>query len=166
MPECDIDGNDRDVPLDQPWLSLAIPSSNGKLNNCVRYAPIIMNGSSTSPIGKNQCNSDMFNTSLTIPCTENVYASDEMNVQTEVRTIPTKTTSDSISDLGIFKIVMQFFQFNIHCSDAYKLALIGSVDNLARFMSLPLVGLLSDRFEFNGKKYYYRVIAYCLLDSA
>lgn len=38
-----------------------------------------------------------------------------------------------------------FFQFNIHCEDSYKLALIGSINNVGRFIFLPLTGMLADR---------------------
>lgn len=39
-----------------------------------------------------------------------------------------------------------FLQFNIHCSDSYKLAFIGSIGNLARFLFLPVSGVLSDKY--------------------
>lgn len=37
------------------------------------------------------------------------------------------------------------FQFNIHCKDNFKLALVGTIGNIARFIFLPITGLLSDR---------------------
>lgn len=82
MPECDIDGvGNRDLLYDQQWLPYAIPHSDGKYDNCYRYAP----KHSTAAIGSGQCNADMFNTSMKIACTEFVYASDERNIQTEVK---------------------------------------------------------------------------------
>lgn len=85
VPECDIGDNSRDIAYDQPWVRSAIPSfSNGKLKNCVRYAPIKRN--ETDLFAKNQqCTTELlFNTSAEIECTEFIYATDERNVQTEV----------------------------------------------------------------------------------
>ncbi|XP_031628549.1 organic cation transporter-like protein isoform X2 [Contarinia nasturtii] len=67
----------------------------------------------------NQCDANGFNTSTRIGCTEFIYATDEINVQTE---------------------------FNIHCEDSYKLALIGSANTIGRFIFLPITGILSDKF--------------------
>lgn len=83
MPECDIDGvNNRELSYNQPWLRYAIPYSNGKYEECFRYEP-----THVTTAGPGQCSTDMFNTSLGIPCTEFVYASDERNLQTEVNYI-------------------------------------------------------------------------------
>lgn len=85
MPECDVAENSREIVYDQPWLHFAIPTKNGKFDSCVRYAPINRNGPSALFNDTDQCNPDSFNTSSTVPCTEFVYASDEKNIQTEVR---------------------------------------------------------------------------------
>lgn len=77
VPECDVSDNNRDISYNQTWLKYAIPQINNGYENCVRYAPI------NSSIG-NQCNDDSFNTSKQIPCEGFIYASDEINVQTEV----------------------------------------------------------------------------------
>lgn len=82
MPECDIGANNREIQYDQPWLHFAIPYSNGKIKNCVRYAPSERNGTEES---KMHCNTEMFDVSREIACTEYIYSSDEMNLQTEVR---------------------------------------------------------------------------------
>lgn len=88
MPECDDDIDIRELQYDQPWLHFAIPSSSAnKIENCVRYAPLLRNETSARQGGSNQCTSDMFNTSQTIACSEYVYASDEKNIQTEVSII-------------------------------------------------------------------------------
>lgn len=84
IPECDV-GDNREIVYEQPWLRNAIPiaeNSNGKLNNCVRYAPRIKNSSIESSTEK--CDIDIFNTSEQIECSDFVYATDEKNVQTEV----------------------------------------------------------------------------------
>lgn len=81
MPECDIsETNNRDIRYDQPWLRHAIPSTNGKYDKCFRYA--IKNQTSSEV---NQCNADIFDNSTKIECTDYIYASDEKNIQTEVR---------------------------------------------------------------------------------
>lgn len=80
VPECDIGENNRVIQYDQPWLHDAIPTSNGKLKNCVRYAPI--NGNDTD--NNHECSASMFNTSVEIECSEFIYVTDQKNVQTEV----------------------------------------------------------------------------------
>lgn len=79
MPECEFGENDRNIPYNQPWLDNAIPSSNGKFDNCHRYAPKNWGENSSG-----QCTADMFDTSMKIPCNEFIYATDERNIQTEV----------------------------------------------------------------------------------
>lgn len=77
MPECDLSENNREISYDQPWLKYAIPQTNNGFENCLRYAPI--HNSSTY-----QCDANRFDTSKTIRCTEFIYTTDEINVQTEV----------------------------------------------------------------------------------
>lgn len=52
--------------------------------------------------------------------------------------------------LDIFNLLMIFvrffFKFDIHCEDSYKLALIGTVNNIGRALFLPLTGILSDKY--------------------
>lgn len=78
MPECESSENNRDLAYNQPWLNIAIPATDGKFDNCYRYAP----KNKTADTG--QCSADMFDTSTKIPCTEFIHASDERNMQTEV----------------------------------------------------------------------------------
>lgn len=80
MPECDVGhASNRDIQYDQPWLRYAIPLTNGKYDKCFRYA--IKNQTS---LETTQCDADKFNKYERMTCTEYVYASDEINVQTEV----------------------------------------------------------------------------------
>lgn len=79
VPECDVGENDREIAYDQPWLSSAIPYSNHKFDQCFRYAP---KNFSTHQNGI--CSTEMFDNATKIPCTEFIYASDEINIQTEV----------------------------------------------------------------------------------
>lgn len=78
IPECDLNVNNRDIQYNQSWLENAIPLKNGEIDNCNRYEPLHPN------IHSDQCTADLFNVSKQIPCTEFVYASDEINLQTEV----------------------------------------------------------------------------------
>lgn len=80
MPECDIGENNREIHFNQPWIENAIPSSDGIIESCSRYAST----NKTKSNVEEQCGSDSFNTSLKITCSEYIYASDEKNVQTEV----------------------------------------------------------------------------------
>lgn len=85
VPECDVGENNREIVYEQPWLRNAIPiidNSDGKLNSCARYAPLMQNDSTELSLAK--CSIDMFNTSEQIECSEFVYATDEKNIQTEV----------------------------------------------------------------------------------
>lgn len=72
--------DNRKLEYHQPWLSFVIPSSNDTFENCYRYAPI----NTTLSADKNQCNSNQFDPTQKIKCAEYVYASDEINLQTEV----------------------------------------------------------------------------------
>lgn len=80
MPECDVGDSNREIIYDQPWLKYVIPRTSNDYENCVRYAPLKSNNSSTT----NQCGADRFNTSRHIGCTEFIYKTDETNIQTEV----------------------------------------------------------------------------------
>lgn len=80
MPECEFSVNDRDLLYNQPWLSNAIPTKNGKFDNCHRFAP----SNATSLETLDQCTANMFDSSKIIPCSEFIYTSDEINIQTEV----------------------------------------------------------------------------------
>lgn len=82
IPECDLNIDNRKLEYHQPWLEFAIPMKNDTYENCYRYAPI-----NTTLFGsgeQNQCNSNQFDPTKTIKCAEYVYASDEINLQTEV----------------------------------------------------------------------------------
>lgn len=86
VPECDIGENNRNIPFMQPWVSHGIPMKNEKLDNCVHYAL------KNSTIG--QCSADTaFDTSKEIPCTEFIHATDERNIQTEVKNSEPKIMS-------------------------------------------------------------------------
>lgn len=77
MPECEFGVNDRDLPYNQSWLRHAIPTTNEKFASCSRYAP--------KDWITAQCSEDMFDAATEITCTEYIHASDERNLQTEVR---------------------------------------------------------------------------------
>lgn len=78
VPECDLaDRNNRDLKYNQPWLKYAIPSTNDTIDKCHRYASI----NSTSI---DRCDASRFDTTQQIKCTEFVYKTDEINLQTQV----------------------------------------------------------------------------------
>ncbi|XP_031637755.1 solute carrier family 22 member 7-like, partial [Contarinia nasturtii] len=76
VPECDFGDNNREISYNQTWLEYAIPKTQNGYENCVRYESI---QSSTA----NTCDVNSFNTSKQIECTEFIYATDELNIQTE-----------------------------------------------------------------------------------
>lgn len=79
MPECEFGKNNREIPYDSPWAHYAIPSLNGKIDRCFRYAP-----KNLTIIEGSQCNADMFDNSTKIECTEFIFATGERTIQTEV----------------------------------------------------------------------------------
>lgn len=89
MPECDVGEFNREIPYNQTWLPYAIPSSDGHIDSCTRYAPKSRAKTKTA-----QCTEDMFDNSVEIACSEFVYLTDERNLQTEVKTIFTMYIRD------------------------------------------------------------------------
>lgn len=84
MPECDVGENNRQILFNQTWVHYAIPTLNDTLEKCERNAPantIEIDGISTGI----QCSAEHFNRSSKIKCDEYIYASDEKNLQTEVK---------------------------------------------------------------------------------
>lgn len=82
MPGCDIGVDNREIPFDQLWLPNAIPSTNGRIDSCFRYAL-----KNETNFGNVQCSAEMFDENVKIACSEYIYASDERNLQTEVKSI-------------------------------------------------------------------------------
>lgn len=65
-----------------------------------------------------------FNASLSINCDQFVYKTDELTITNA---------------------------FNLHCDENdWKHTIVGSVNNAALFLCLPIVGILSDRFKYNS----------------
>lgn len=76
--ECDLDGSNRDLEYQQPWLQNVIPmSSNDTIDKCHRYA-------SLNSTQDGLCEASYFDTSKKLKCTEFVYKTNEINLQTEV----------------------------------------------------------------------------------
>lgn len=73
-----------DSAYNQSWVQFAIPSSNGKIENCASYAPLHGIAFNTSSVQHFLCSADSFNTSEKITCSEYVHESNERNLQTEV----------------------------------------------------------------------------------
>lgn len=95
MPECDVGANNREIPFNQSWLENAIPFSDGKINQCQRFAPM-----NRTIADGGECSADMFDTSLEIACSEYIHASDEINVQTEVNQPSNYPTISSLFSFG------------------------------------------------------------------
>lgn len=84
MPECEIGSNNRNISFNQTWLHNAIPLKNAKNDNCFRYA---RKNLTTVVPGTCSADADIFDTTKKIPCNEFIYASNERNLQTEVKVV-------------------------------------------------------------------------------
>lgn len=80
MPECEVSANSRGISYNQTWLSNAIPLKNEKFESCLRFAP--RNSTAAEP---EKCSADLFDATTKIECNEFIHASDERNLQTEVK---------------------------------------------------------------------------------
>lgn len=139
IPECDTNTGNREIEFDQPWLTHAIPSSkDSNFAKCVRYAP----NDNVTNIDQNDCSANMFDSTRQIECNEFIYSSDEINVQTDVSEV---AHIQCLDHFWCIFFVFSHFQFNIHCQDSYKLALIGTVNGIGRSVFLPFTGILADK---------------------
>lgn len=68
----------------------------------------------------------------------------------------------SVCFYSFFQCLKCSFQFNIHCSESYKLAFVATAANIARIIFLPVSGLLSDRLVLVG---YFNSTEMIQLDS-
>lgn len=111
------------------WIANAIPITNSKPAKCHRYEKLSNEPNHGQQFhfdrfveSDNQiCPADLFNRSSIVRCDEDglVYKTNEVTIANE---------------------------FNITCSEnEWKLAMVGSYNNIARFIFLPLTGILSDR---------------------
>lgn len=104
------------VKYDEPWLPHAIPFKNDRPKKCLRFANESLVGRDDST---ETCPVKYFDRTQTEKCSEFVFKTDEVNI---------------LNEFGIF------------CEEnEYKLALIGTVNNLGRFIFMPITGILSDR---------------------
>lgn len=68
-------------------------------------------------------NSSDFNVTQSLNCDQFVYKTDELTITNA---------------------------FNLHCDENdWKHTIVGSVNNAALFLCLPIIGILSDRYEYN-----------------
>ncbi|XP_055855160.1 solute carrier family 22 member 3-like [Episyrphus balteatus] len=101
----------------QPWTEFSIPKAiDGNLKKCQRYKPF----NTTRSDGQYFCNSENYDNDLEIDCDNGLIFRDE-------------------------KVTISH-DFNIFCSDEWKLAMIGSITNLAQFLGLFWGGYFSDRY--------------------
>lgn len=86
------------------------------------------------------CPAEFFNQNDVVQCEDFVFKSDEYRL---------------IQAVSVYKFMQlhlsmncsfMIFQYDIYCEDAeYKLALVGTVYNVGRFISMPFTGMLSDK---------------------
>ncbi|KAJ6636136.1 Organic cation transporter-like protein [Pseudolycoriella hygida] len=100
------------------WTRYAIPHSHNVPSQCLRYEFVPKD--SHLKRKSNNCDEMLFNKSHAVTCTEFIYRTDELTVLKE---------------------------FKLNCEEnEWKLAIIGTVKNVAELIMLPFFGLLSDRY--------------------
>ncbi|XP_055856208.1 solute carrier family 22 member 4-like [Episyrphus balteatus] len=115
---CQVPGCDsQNSTYQESWVNFAIPKNlNGDLENCQRYVPMSDNGS----LGAEVCSKDYYNQSIVEECgTDFIFRDKEVTISND---------------------------FNIYCGDEWKLALVGTINNVGQFIGIPLGGYLSDSF--------------------
>ncbi|XP_075226744.1 organic cation transporter protein [Lycorma delicatula] len=122
VPECEDET--KNIEFDKPWLSEALPfNSDGTLEQCLRYKPIISSYYSsnfTQQTHLNVCFPYSFNKEQNIQCDSWVFKGDENTIVTE---------------------------FQIMCPEnAWKVALVGSMNYLGFFIGNPVSGIFADRY--------------------
>lgn len=122
------------------WLSYTIPYKNNRPEKCARY------GSTNQTVHsiQEQCSKTLFNESQIIGCDEFIFKTDEHRIMKEVG------KHFMILFLLIFLSInfncVVLFQFGILCDEnEYKLALVGTINNIGGFLFMPLTGVLSDK---------------------
>ncbi|XP_055316667.1 solute carrier family 22 member 21-like isoform X3 [Sitodiplosis mosellana] len=100
------------------WLQNAIPYSNKKPSKCSRYERHI---EPTLYSLYDICPESEFNRSHVIGCNQFIYKTDEISI-------------------------MNDFHFTCDDDATWKLAMVGTANNLGRFIFMPIMSLFSDRF--------------------
>ncbi|KAK7602882.1 hypothetical protein V9T40_006856 [Parthenolecanium corni] len=120
IPECE--DNSTKSQFKTSWTSEAIPYNRQEPYKCKRYKPL---SNSTTGFNETHC-SALFNSSVEEKCepAEIIYFTDDVTIVNE---------------------------FGILCENRkWELSLIGTINNLAQFIGIPLSGVLSDRY---GRKF-------------
>ncbi|XP_031638860.1 solute carrier family 22 member 3-like [Contarinia nasturtii] len=104
--------------VNQSWISNVIPFENGKPSKCTRYAGY---SNITTHFTDEICPAEHFNQSHIIDCNNKfIYKTNEISILNN---------------------------FHLECDDTdWKLAFVGTANNLGRFIFMPIMGLFSDRY--------------------
>lgn len=104
-------------PLQSAFNNFTVPVVDGKWSQCSAYK-YRPSGDNIGD-GDDNCRAENFDGSVVEECSEFVYQSDEQTIQSS---------------------------FNLTCDEEWKLALIGTINNIGQFLCLPLTGFVSDRY--------------------
>ncbi|KAM7355230.1 SLC22A family member [Cochliomyia hominivorax] len=135
--ECD----GTDSHYDESWTIFSIPKSSNSLDQCKRFASKLHENITTittlSPNGLT--NSDI------------IYANQEEAVYSDTckaDNFDQNQIEICSSDNLIFRDneITIANDFNIFCSDEWKLSLVGTLNNIGQFIGIPLGGFISDRY--------------------
>ncbi|XP_055920406.1 solute carrier family 22 member 3-like [Eupeodes corollae] len=116
---------------EKSWTKFSIPkTTSGQLDKCHRYK----SSNLTTGYGQNVCNAENFDQGFDANCGEDfIFRDKEVTISND---------------------------FKIFCSDEWKLAMVGTTNNLGKFFGIPLGGYVSDRY---GRRF---VLKYGSLISA
>lgn len=106
------------IDYNPEWIKFAVPFKNKLPSKCTRYGYL-----NNSIIDQNICSSNNFDTTVQISCTDgHIYDGDEKTIVNE---------------------------FDILCEEnQWKLTLVGTINSVGQFVSLPITGFVSDRYEY------------------
>lgn len=120
--ECDT----AESRYNEPWTEFTIPKKGNSLDQCNRHASILQENTTISPAlpglyDDETCKADNFNTNQIENCrTDNfIFRDKEVTISNE---------------------------FNIFCSDEWKLSMVGTLNNIGQFVGIPIGGYISDRY--------------------
>lgn len=147
IPECEA----IDTKTYEPsWLPNAIRyTDKGKPLECNRYDRY---KKPTIHLFPEICPADYFNQSNEIECNEFIYKTGEVSIMNDVSAYFCIFSKVCFVLLVIVeerkkKQIIFSLKFHFECDGAdWKLALVGTANNLGRFIFMPIMGLFSDRF--------------------
>ncbi|XP_069682785.1 organic cation transporter protein-like isoform X3 [Periplaneta americana] len=115
IPECDTDSSS----FRPNWLQNAVPFEESTPSRCLRFEHQNVSSFRSRSNERSNCTSEMFNQQRTIKCYDWVYDGEETTILNE---------------------------WGLTCEEnEWKLAMVGSVNNIGQFIGYPLAGFFSDR---------------------